>query len=94
MFCLDSSKSILNATRDGLLACKLINRVVPGTIDERVLNREPKTIDEVEQNHSLSLNSAKAIGCRVQSLSASGLATNAHDVLDFMYQPLACFVCI
>lgn len=81
----DSTKSILNATRDGVLVCKLINRAVPGTIDERVLNHQPTTPAEIEQNNSLSLNSAKAIGCRVQSITANALSNNAHDALEFMY---------
>jgi hypothetical protein len=79
----------LNATRDGVLVCKLINRAVPGTIDERVLNHQPTTVEEIEQNNLLALNSAKAIGCRVQSITANGLTTNAQDALEFMYAFIA-----
>lgn len=73
------------------MVCKLINRAVPGTIDERVLNTQPTSMDEVEQNNSLSLNSAKAIGCKVHSLSAASLSSNPTDALDFMYDPAFSF---
>lgn len=48
---------------------KLINVAVPGTIDERAINT--KTILnpwERNENHTLCLNSAKAIGCTVVNI--------------------------
>lgn len=80
----NASKSILYATYDGLLLCKLINLAAPGTIDERVLNMKPESSDELEQNQTLCLNSAKAIGCRIQNLTVAKLE-NPLDVIELMY---------
>lgn len=48
---------------------KLINVAVPGTIDERAINTK-KMLNpwERNENHTLCLNSAKAIGCTVVNI--------------------------
>lgn len=52
-----------------LCRSKLINVAVPGTIDERAINTK-KFLNpwERNENHTLCLNSAKAIGCTVVNI--------------------------
>lgn len=53
---------------------KLINVAVPGTIDERAVNTKG-TLNpwERNENHTLCLNSAKAIGCTVVNIGTQDL---------------------
>jgi hypothetical protein len=54
---------------------KLINLAVPGTIDERAINtKKVLNLWEKNENHSLCLNSAKAIGCTVVNIGTQDLA--------------------
>ncbi|KAG8060476.1 hypothetical protein GUJ93_ZPchr0002g26402 [Zizania palustris] len=72
---LDStSNELFNLVRDGVLLCKLINVAVPGTIDERAINTK-KDLNpwERNENHTLCLNSAKAIGCTVVNIGTQDL---------------------
>jgi plastin-1 len=51
---------------DGIILCKLINNAVPGTIDERVINKkENLNIFQINENLRLAINAAKAIGCQI-----------------------------
>lgn len=64
----DCFKSLI--TERCLLECsKLINVAVPGTIDERAINTK-RVLNpwERNENHTLCLNSAKAIGCTVVNI--------------------------
>lgn len=56
------------------LCSKLINVAVPGTIDERAINTK-KVLNpwERNENHTLGLNSAKAIGCTVVNIGTQDL---------------------
>lgn len=53
---------------------KLINVAVPGTIDERAINMK-RVLNpwERNENHTLCLNSAKAIGCTVVNIGNQDL---------------------
>lgn len=58
-----------------MLNCsKLINVAVPGTIDERAINTK-RVLNpwERNENHTLCLNSAKAIGCTVVNIGTQDL---------------------
>lgn len=53
---------------------KLINVAVPGTIDERAINvKRVLNPWERNENHTLCLNSAKAIGCTVVNIGNQDL---------------------
>ncbi|XP_066381326.1 fimbrin-1-like [Miscanthus floridulus] len=69
-----ASNELFNLVRDGVLLCKLINVAVPGTIDERAINTK-KDLNpwERNENHTLCLNSAKAIGCTVVNIGTQDL---------------------
>lgn len=53
---------------------KMINVAVPGTIDERAINTK-RVLNpwERNENHTLCLNSAKAIGCTVVNIGTQDL---------------------
>ena len=53
---------------------KLINVAVPGTIDERAINKK-RVLNpwERNENHTLCLNSAKAIGCTVVNIGTQDM---------------------
>lgn len=56
------------------LCSKLINVAVAGTIDERAINTKHVLNPwERNENHTLCLNSAKAIGCTVVNIGTQDL---------------------
>ncbi|KAH7684910.1 EF-hand-containing protein [Dioscorea alata] len=79
---------LFEISKDGVLLCKLINVAVPGTIDERTINTK-KVLNpwEKNENHTLGLNSAKAIGCTVVNIGTQDLAEGRpHLVLGIISQ--------
>ncbi|KAJ1279740.1 hypothetical protein BS78_04G178600 [Paspalum vaginatum] len=83
-----TSSGLFNLVRDGVLLCKLINVAVPGTIDERAINTK-KDLNpwERNENHTLCLNSAKAIGCTVVNIGTQDLIeARPHLVLGLLSQ--------
>lgn len=83
-----STNQLFSIAKDGVLLCKLINLAVPGTIDERALNvKEHLNPWERNENHTLGLNSAKAIGCSVVNIGTEDLAEGrSHLVLGLISQ--------
>uniref|UniRef100_A0A5B6ZPQ4 Calponin-homology (CH) domain-containing protein n=1 Tax=Davidia involucrata TaxID=16924 RepID=A0A5B6ZPQ4_DAVIN len=69
-----STNALFDLAKDGVLLCKLINVAVPGTIDERAINTK-RVLNpwERNENHTLCLNSAKAIGCTVVNIGTQDL---------------------
>ncbi|KAL1092282.1 hypothetical protein V6Z11_D07G213000 [Gossypium hirsutum] len=69
-----ATDALFDLAKDGVLLCKLINVAVPGTIDERAINTK-KVLNpwERNENHTLCLNSAKAIGCTVVNIGTQDL---------------------
>ncbi|KAL0904742.1 hypothetical protein M5K25_026886 [Dendrobium thyrsiflorum] len=83
-----ASNEIFNIVKDGVLLCKLINIAVPGTIDERAINTK-RVLNpwERNENHTLCLNSAKAIGCTVVNIGTQDLVEGRpHLVLGLISQ--------
>ncbi|KAF5459489.1 hypothetical protein F2P56_023430 [Juglans regia] len=83
-----STNALFDLAKDGVLLCKLINLAVPGTIDERAINTK-KVLNpwEKNENHTLGLNSAKAIGCTVVNIGTQDLAeARPHLLLGLISQ--------
>ncbi|XP_078434787.1 fimbrin-2-like [Wolffia australiana] len=82
------SDDLFEIAKDGVLLCKLINIAVPGTIDERGLNIKAQLNPwERNENHTLCLNSAKAIGCTVVNIGTEDLIEGRpHLVLGLISQ--------
>uniref|UniRef100_M1B3A2 Fimbrin n=1 Tax=Solanum tuberosum TaxID=4113 RepID=M1B3A2_SOLTU len=79
-----STNQLFDLAKDGVLLCKLINIAVSGTIDERAINTK-KVLNpwERNENHTLCLNSAKAIGCTVVNIGTQDLI-EAREVEELM----------
>ncbi|KAK4577120.1 hypothetical protein RGQ29_027575 [Quercus rubra] len=77
-----STNALFDLAKDGVLLCKLINVAVPGTIDERAINTK-KVLNpwERNENHTLCLNSAKAIGCTVVNIGTQDLIEGRPHLL-------------
>ncbi|XP_021811150.1 fimbrin-1-like [Prunus avium] len=83
-----ATNDLFNLAKDGVLLCKLINVAVPGTIDERAINTK-RVLNpwERNENHTLCLNSAKAIGCTVVNIGTQDLIEGRpHLVLGLISQ--------
>ncbi|XP_024024196.1 fimbrin-2 [Morus notabilis] len=83
-----STNDLFEITKDGVLLCKLINVAVPGTIDERAINTK-RVLNpwERNENHTLCLNSAKAIGCTVVNIGTQDfIEGRRHLVLGLISQ--------
>ncbi|KAL9656160.1 hypothetical protein ABK040_007778 [Willaertia magna] len=79
---------LFEACNDGVLINKLINTAVPGTVDERVINKKTKMNPwERNENHVLAINSSKAIGCRVVNIQPEFIDEGRpHIVLGLIWQ--------
>ncbi|KAL8098695.1 fimbrin-4-like isoform X2 [Apium graveolens] len=79
---------LFELAKDGVLLCKLINVAVPNTIDERAINTKLVLNPwERNENHTLCLNSAKAIGCTVVNIGTEDLVEGRpHLVLGLISQ--------
>ncbi|XP_022969017.1 fimbrin-5-like [Cucurbita maxima] len=83
-----ATNDLFDLAKDGVLLCKLINVAVPGTIDERAINTK-KVLNpwERNENHTLGLNSAKAIGCTVVNIGTQDLVeARPHLLLGLISQ--------
>ncbi|KAJ4835306.1 Fimbrin-5 [Turnera subulata] len=83
-----ATNAVFDLVKDGVLLCKLINVAVPGTIDERAINTKAVLNPwERNENHTLCLNSCKAIGCTVVNIGADDLVeARPHLVLGLISQ--------
>ncbi|KAM7498946.1 hypothetical protein LguiA_023360 [Lonicera macranthoides] len=77
-----TTNALFDLAKDGVLLCKLINVAVPGTIDERAINTK-RVLNpwERNENHTLCLNSAKAIGCTVVNIGSADLVEGRPHLL-------------
>lgn len=77
-----ATNDLFELAKDGVLLCKLINVAVPGTIDERAINTKRFLNPwERNENHTLCLNSAKAIGCTVVNIGTQDLIEGRPHLL-------------
>ncbi|XP_047309978.1 fimbrin-2-like isoform X2 [Impatiens glandulifera] len=82
------TNDLFEIVKDGVLLCKLINVAVPSTIDERAINTKTLLNPwERNENHTLCLNSAKAIGCTVVNIGTQDfIEGRRHLVLGLISQ--------
>ncbi|XP_014672031.1 PREDICTED: fimbrin-like [Priapulus caudatus] len=68
-------------------AFKLVNHSMPGTVDERAINKRSLNVYRRRENLTLALNSAQAIGCNTVNIGPEDLeAGTAHLVLGLVWQ--------
>lgn len=81
------SDDLYAKVKDGILLCKLINKSVPDTIDERTINKTKLDVYRRTENHNLAINSASSIGCNVTNIGRTDLEDGkAHLVLGLIWQ--------
>jgi len=83
-----TDESLFNKSADGIMFCKLINKSIPDTVDERVINIKKKlTGAEKQENLSLVIQSAKAIGVNVIGVNVQQLSEGkVSTVLNLYWQ--------
>jgi len=82
-----TTEDLFRKVQDGRLLCVLINNAVPGTIDERVINKNCKNVHQQTENQNLCINSAKGIGCVVVNIGPQDLIQGKeHLVLGLVWQ--------
>jgi len=80
--------ALFEVCKDGILLAKLVNKVEPGTVDERALNLKAKLskFQQIE-NCNLAINAAKAIGCKLVNIGATNLLDGTeHLILGVCWQ--------
>ena len=83
------SNEIFKKIKDGLILAKLVNLAAPGTVDERVIVKDPgMTLADKQSNLNSTIMSAKSIGCMIEATSDDVLNEARKDVIDLLYQIL------
>jgi hypothetical protein len=82
------SMDLFPVLKNGVILCKLMNQAVPGTIDERVINKkENMNVFLCAENLKLALSSAKAIGVRVIGIDQSTILEQRYThILGILWQ--------
>eukprot|EP00958_Prasinococcus_capsulatus_P026153 scaffold4647_cov393-Prasinococcus_capsulatus_cf.AAC.11 len=75
------STQLFELCKGGVALCKIINKVVVGTVDERALLTEASTPWEIYHNCRLCINSAKAIGCKVVNVGEGDIADGTPHLI-------------
>ena len=84
-----TSNDIFKKLKDGVILAKLVNLLAPGTVDERVIVNEPgMTRDDKLNNLNLTINSAKSIGCLIDTTADDVLDEIRTKDIDLLYQIL------
>ena len=65
----------------------MLNLAAPDTIDERVLNFNPRNKFHMTENNNLALNAAKSVGLKVVNIGSADLMEGRpHLVLGIVWQ--------
>ncbi len=56
---------------DGVILCNLLNKALPGAVDERVIRISCRNLEDMVENHTLLTNSALGVGMNPQNLITS-----------------------
>ena len=83
------SNEVFKKIKDGVILAKLVNLAAPGTVDERVIVKDPSmTVEDKKSNVNLVINSAKSIGCFIEAKSDDVLNEIRKLDVDLLYQVL------
>lgn len=76
------SNDLFPSLKNGVILCKLINAAVPGTIDERVINKkENMNIFLATENLRLAINASKAIGVKVIGIDHTTIQDQRYPLI-------------
>ena len=81
-------ESLFDAISSGVLLCKMINKAIPDSLDERALNKKKSlNIFQVKENLNMAISGAKQIGCHIVNINAQMiLDKRAHLILGIVWQ--------
>ena len=83
------SNEVFKKIKDGLILAKLVNLAAPGTVDERVIVKDPgMTVHDKQSNLNSTIMSAKSIGCMIEATSDDVLNEVRKGDIDLLYQIL------
>jgi len=68
-----SSSGQYTSFGNGILLCKILNALIPGSLDERVITFNVGGSADIVDNMNLFINSGKAVGCRFNKVSKDDL---------------------
>eukprot|EP00698_Gefionella_okellyi_P012840 TRINITY_DN3487_c0_g1_i1.p1 TRINITY_DN3487_c0_g1~~TRINITY_DN3487_c0_g1_i1.p1 ORF type:complete len:1695 (-),score=489.23 TRINITY_DN3487_c0_g1_i1:24-4382(-) len=81
------ANDFLQKSLDGILFCKLVNKLFPGALDERVIAIPAQTAKAVQANVNLAINTALAVGCEVEHVSVHEVTqANVDKMLELVWQ--------
>jgi plastin-1 len=76
------TNDIFTMLKNGIILCKLINKAVEGTIDERVINvKDNMNVFLQVQNLNLAINAAKSIGCQIIGIYPDTFMDEKHVMI-------------
>ena len=83
------TNEVFRKLKDGLILSKLVNLIVPDTVDSRAISSGPnmKRSDK-ENNLNLTLNAAKGVGCIFDTTPEDVLTEQRANVVDLLFQIL------
>jgi plastin-1 len=83
------SNEVFKKIKDGIILAKLVNLAAPGTVDERVIVKDPSmTLADKQSNLNSTIMSAKSIGCMIEATSDDVLNEVRKGDIDLLYQIL------
>ena len=79
------SNEIFEKIKDGLIFCKLINKIEEGKIDERSINKNPDEYQK-KQNLNLAISTAKVLGLKCGGITSEVVVeqTNCPLIINFL----------
>lgn len=77
-----NTEDLFTVVDNGIIFCKLVNIINPGTVDERVLNTKSNmTVFHIKENLNLALASIKSIGCKVIGIDAELIMKHTQNII-------------
>lgn len=68
--------------KDGIILCKLINEITPGTIPFEAINiGDSLNVFQKTENLNLAIDSSKGIGCNIVNVHASSILEGKHHII-------------
>lgn len=80
------TNDLFHVVDNGVIFCKLVNKIQKDTVDERVL-RNTKNIFQIKENLNLALSAIKSVGCKVISMDSELILKHTeHLILGLLWQ--------
>ena len=84
-----NSNDIFKKIKDGVILSKLVNILMPNTIDERVIIKDSSMSREDKKNNlNLTINSGKSLGCMIETTAEDVLNENRNSDINLLFQIL------